>query len=195
MSNPFQVKLEKAQAHLAKQERQYARFIRNAMPGTYVTGNSGVPAARRVKLDQQLDRTIDLSRDLVELRAKVAWLERSVELFDQGLINAQGRSISPSKPYSETAKVRKDGQPRLFVAKYPEGFVYCDRYQERHGDYLALAFMSYRRLELEWYKDIGVVPEALRKQVVAHAESMQAQRGEPYQIAGNVTITLGGVKE
>jgi hypothetical protein len=193
MTNPFQARLEKAQARLAKLEAQYARFDANAMPGTYVTGNSGVSASRRAKLDRQIERTVDMSSALVAARAKVALLVRSVELYDQGAINAQGRSISRSKATVKQPSVRKDGKPRLFIAPYSEGFVYCDRYREKAGDYLSLAFLSYRRLELEWYKDIGKVTEELRQEIEAHAASIQARRGEDYQIAGNVTITLGGV--
>jgi hypothetical protein len=37
------------------------------------------------------------------------------------------------------------------------------------------------------------VPEELRQEIETHAASIQARRGEDYQIAGNVTITLGGV--
>lgn len=189
--NPFRAKLEKAQARLAKLEAQYARFDANAMPGTYITGSSGVSASRRAKLDRQIERTVEMSSALVKQRATVVRLVRSVELYDDGAINAQGRSISRGRATVKQPSVRDDGKPRLFIAPYSEGFVYCDRYREKHGDYLSLAFLSYRRLELEWYKDIGKVPEELRTEVIAHATSIQARRGEKYQIA-NVTIILGG---
>lgn len=50
------------------------------MPGTYITGGSGVPASRLRKIGQQLDRRIDravelqrLQRDLAVINAKISY--------------------------------------------------------------------------------------------------------------------------
>ena len=56
-----------------------------------------------------------------------------------------------------------------------------------HGDYKRVAFLPYSTLEL----DIDDPNSPLIERVKADAAAMQARRGQPYQIAGNMTITLG----
>lgn len=76
---------------------------------------------------------------------------------------------------------------RWFAGNYPCGVVYADRGIEEHGDYKRVAFLSYSKLELE----IDDPRSPLLERVKADAAAMQARRGQPYQIAGNMTITLG----
>lgn len=79
---------------------------------------------------------------------------------------------------------------RLFAGVYPCGIVYADRFVEEHGDYKRLAFLSYRTLELQW--DAKSVPVDLRLQIEADAATIQAQRGQQYQISTcGQTVMLG----
>ncbi len=79
-------------------------------------------------------------------------------------------------------------EERLFAGKYPCGIVFADRGREKGGDYARLAFMSYTTLKLEIEPDC---PRKMRSVVEAAAASMNLKAGQRYQIAGNLTITLG----
>ncbi len=91
---------------------------------------------------------------------------------------------------------KQDAQPRgesrnsrLFIGVFPTGISYADRTQEEHGDYKRLAFLSYRTLELEWY---GNVPPDQRNQIISHAGTIQAMRGQAFQISSSgQTVKLG----
>jgi len=79
---------------------------------------------------------------------------------------------------------------RLFIGTYPTGILYADRRRERHGDYLRLAFLPFRTLELEWEK--VPIPLALREEIARHARSLQARRGEHYEVTtSGQTVLLG----
>lgn len=78
----------------------------------------------------------------------------------------------------------------LFIAVHTTGLVYCDKAREQHGDYLAVAYLSYTTLALEWRSDCA--PE-MRQAIEKHASSMQARRGERFQISTcGQYVTLGG---
>lgn len=78
---------------------------------------------------------------------------------------------------------------RLFQGVFPTGIVYADRARERHGDYVKVAFLSYRTLQLEIEKDC---PEELRSLVLESAAAIQARRGEEFQISTvGQTVVLG----
>ena len=96
--NPYVAKLEKAQARLDRLEAKQRHYDAIAIPGTFVTGRSGISASYKKRLDRQIERTIDLAGLLVKQRRLVAQLAQSVEMYDRGEINAQGRSVSPRKP-------------------------------------------------------------------------------------------------
>lgn len=84
-----------------------------------------------------------------------------------------------------------DLDARLFIGTYPTGIRYADKRRERNGDYLPLAFLPYKKLELEWQPRV-TVPLDLRYQIEQHAASMKARRGEDYPIsASGQTIKLG----
>jgi hypothetical protein len=85
---------------------------------------------------------------------------------------------------------KKEG-PRLFVGCYPTGFVYADRHVERHGDYKRLAYLNYESLLLDLEPDC---PIDLALEIRAHVVEIHAKAGTPYQIAGNMTVILGGEK-
>ena len=104
MTNPYTAKLEKARQKLAKVEGQQKSLDANAIPGTFITGRSGVSAARSKRLDRQLDKTIDLAVAYRKALEQVQRLERLEKLYEQGKVNGQGRAIWPKKK-------KKKGKP------------------------------------------------------------------------------------
>jgi hypothetical protein len=81
--------------------------------------------------------------------------------------------------------MKKEGQ-RIFIGCYPTGLVYSDRWVEKDGDYKRLAYLNYGTLKLEIQKDC---PGKLADEIIAHSKTMK--RGESFQIAGNLAVTLG----
>lgn len=96
--NPYVAKLKKAEQRLEALEKRQRHYDAIAIPGTLVTGRSGISASYKKRLDRQVEKTIDLACALVEQRRKVATLRQSVQMYAEGKINAQGRSVSPKKP-------------------------------------------------------------------------------------------------
>lgn len=112
--NPFSPRREAAEAALKRVEGEQETFEGGTIPGTFVMGRSGVTKAYRRKLDAQLDKTIALAVRVVKAQETVTRLVQQEKLFDLGLINYQGRSISdmpePKKrgPHSDKVKtIRK----------------------------------------------------------------------------------------
>jgi len=79
---------------------------------------------------------------------------------------------------------------RLFIGCFPCGLSYCDTSRERDGDYVKLAFLSYKTLELDVRP--GCPPDLLVR-ILADAATMQARRGEHFQVSTcGQTVLLGG---
>lgn len=79
---------------------------------------------------------------------------------------------------------------RLFSGVYPSGIVYADRERERHGDYLRLAFLSFKTLKLEFEK--VSMPAELRAAIERDAHKIQMRRGKSYQVSSTgQTVKLG----
>jgi hypothetical protein len=79
---------------------------------------------------------------------------------------------------------------QLFIGVFSTGIAYADRTIERHGDYKKLAFLPFNTLELMIEKDC---PADLRVLIVADAATIQARRGERYQVTtSGQTVLLGG---
>jgi hypothetical protein len=79
---------------------------------------------------------------------------------------------------------------RLLIAYFPAGIGYADKSREKHGDYMRIAFLSYRSLQFEAEKgaDMKLVEQARQ-----HAASIQAMRGQELQTtACGQTVILGG---
>lgn len=77
---------------------------------------------------------------------------------------------------------------RLFCGVFPTGWSWCDRAIEEHGDYVTVAYMSFRTLELEIRKP----KSPLLPLVKASAARLQAMRGQEYQVStSGQTVTLG----
>jgi len=78
---------------------------------------------------------------------------------------------------------------RLFVGVFPAGLSYADRSRDVRGDYARLAFLPYATLVLNIETDC---PPDLREEIVAHAATIQARRGEEFQISTcGQTVLLG----
>jgi len=78
---------------------------------------------------------------------------------------------------------------QIFSGIYPCGIVYADRHREKGGDYARLAFLPYDSLELKVEADC---PPELRKQIESDAATIQARRGELFQISSaGQTVMLG----
>lgn len=85
-------------------------------------------------------------------------------------------------------------EERLFIGTFPTGIAYADRSREWDGDYLTLARLPFRTLVLEWSG--AKVPADMRAAIEAHAKSIQARRGEEYQIStAGQTVLLGDPNE
>ena len=69
---------------------------------------------------------------------------------------------------------------RIFAGVSPGGIVYADRTREVGGDYKRLAFLPFKSLELEFERDC---PHELRPAIEADAATIQARRGEYFQIS------------
>lgn len=84
-------------------------------------------------------------------------------------------------------------EDRLFIGTFPTGISYADRKRERHGDYMKIAFLPFRTLELEWYPDaLEKLPQHVKHDIEKHAKRLQARRGESYQVSqSGQTVTLG----
>lgn len=79
--------------------------------------------------------------------------------------------------------------PRLFIGVFPTGIGYADRTVERDGDFARLGFLSFRTLDLEIEDDC---PEDLASDVRRHAATIQAMRGQDYQVSTvGQTVRLG----
>lgn len=76
----------------------------------------------------------------------------------------------------------------LFIGVFPAGIGYADTRREEHDDYVTVAFLSYRTLELEIRKPKSDLLPEIRK----HAATIQARRGEQYQVSCGQTVRLGG---
>ncbi len=105
-------------------------------------------------------------------------LEREIE---QALAEKSPRQLEHE--IKQTVAGTMAGQA-LFIGVYPTGIVYADRTRERHGDYLRLAFLPYRTLELEWEPKVRMSPE-LRDLIVDDAERLRARRGEDYPVSSS----------
>ena len=78
---------------------------------------------------------------------------------------------------------------RLFIGKFPAGLSYADTQREEHGDYVQVAFMSYVTLKLEIRPNC---PPELINRIRRHAATVQAKRGQEYQVSTcGQTVRLG----
>ena len=189
-SNPFAARLLKAHDRASAIERKQEAFSRNSIPGTYITGNSGIPASRRRKLDKQLDRTIDLAVASVKAMEKAGVLAKKYVAYADGRCDAQGRSIRPHSPKQKKPKMT--AREALFSGVYPGGIVYADRAVSQ-GDYKRCAFLNFSTLELTIKDDCPARLIPLIKEDAGVIQAMDGQR-YPTSSSGNSCVLLGSGK-
>lgn len=79
---------------------------------------------------------------------------------------------------------------RLFIGIFPTGISYADRTREEHGDYVRLAFLSFKTLSLQ--VNSKTCPHDLAVEINRHADTIKARRGQSFQISTcGQTVTLG----
>ena len=90
----------------------------------------------------------------------------------------------------KTIHADEPSEQRLFIGIYPCTIVFADRFHEdeRTNDYKRLASLPYRELVVQFEPDC---PADLRAEIEDHAAGIIARRGQRFQIAGNMSITLG----
>jgi hypothetical protein len=80
---------------------------------------------------------------------------------------------------------------RIFCGVFPCGISWSDRATERAGDYKPLAFLPFSTLVVEFQPDC---PTELRAEIEADAASIQAKRGQQFEVSTcGQTVTLGRV--
>jgi len=74
---------------------------------------------------------------------------------------------------------------------FPTGIVYADKTREdpTTQDYKRLAYLNYTTLVLELEPDCK---SNLAEYIRSEAAKIQAMRGQPFSIAGNMQVILGG---
>ncbi len=82
---------------------------------------------------------------------------------------------------------------RIFVATLATGIGYADRTREEHGDWKRLAILFFSDLRADIEPDC---PADLESQIRSHRATIQARRGELYQVStSGQTITRGHALE
>jgi hypothetical protein len=174
-ANPFRRRLLTKQVKLATLRTLQQHRNRNDMPGTYVTGGSGVPVSRLRKIERQTERFIDTAVQIVNLQREVEWLQLSADLFDAGKIHANGTAVRGVS--KQRNKERRHTKDRLFCGVFPAGLSFCDRWVEEHGDYKKLAFLSY-----EHCRFVQVYHETpLLQRIFAHVADLKP--GQQFQVS------------
>ena len=82
---------------------------------------------------------------------------------------------------------------RILLATLATGIGYADRTREEHGDWKRLAILFFSDLRADIEPDC---PADLESQIRSHMATIQARRGELYQVStSGQTITLGHALE
>lgn len=191
MKTPEQLR-ERASNLRLKADRFSARSRNAGMyaPGSFVTGNSGRTASQNRATERGLEATIRYAVKAVALRRKADELERRADFMEwQGSSAYEAllkeRAAARERTQAEERERRRTLRAgplreRIFVGVYSEGLVYSDRAVEVNGDYRALAFLSYRTLDLSFYDSC---PRYLMPAVVSMAQSMMWRAGDRFQVS------------
>lgn len=106
------------------------------------------------------------------------------------VVASGGDTITKKAKAAKATQTKSDRTKRLFAGVMPTGISYADTWRDKHGDYLKLARLSFRTLELEWSGES--MPADLRAEILRDAKKIQKRRGEQYQVSGaGQTVTLG----
>lgn len=135
--NPFSDRLQRARNNLDRLNRLYKKLDNDLLPGSWVTGRSGTSASYHKKLDRQILKTTELASKIVAARKKVEMLERQAAAFEKGLIDIQGRHISPKqekrKRRPRKPSVNKQLRERVMLALDIDG-----KFTLPHGDTISV---------------------------------------------------------
>ena len=163
----------------------------DAAPGGFVTGRSGRTAAQDRKTNAAIERSLDLAKLIVAARKRADALDaRATDIEAGGPERRKQQRLADQADEKEDAKVwraamKTDPKQRLFIGCYPTGLMYSDRMTK---NYDRVAFLGYSSLVLDIEPHC---PAALRPLIEEHAARVQAREGERYQVAGNISVTLG----
>ena len=151
------------------------------------TGGQGDPTAARADVERIFDNWLNTYRQEPELAiavAKTTWKRKVTAALFKALELKQPRT----KPAMLCALMELDE----IVGQYchTTGLVYADRTRddpETH-DYKRLAYLNYATLQLQMEPDCnGELADYVRRE----AAKLQALKGQPFSIAGNMQVILG----
>lgn len=86
------------------------------LPGTFVTGGSGVSASYSRKLDRQLDRTVRSAGEWTTLRDELAAKESRLEAYKAGRVHKSGQPVKVAALKSSAARMTAEE----VAAKFPD---------------------------------------------------------------------------
>jgi hypothetical protein len=102
------------------------------------------------------------------------------------------KALDIKQPRKKSAMIRSLMTFGEIVGQYlfPTGIIYADRTRDDPStrDYKRLAYLNYATLKLDLEPDLN---GELLNYVVNEASKIQQKKGERFQIAGNMSITLG----
>ncbi len=84
--------------------------------------------------------------------------------------------------FADSGPLQHMGENRLFIGCFPCGLVYADRAIEEHGDYRRVGFLSYKTLV--FVQGSAKADPRLLAEAMKHAKTIQAMRGERFEISG-----------
>jgi hypothetical protein len=127
--------------------------------------------------------TISLSREQASLLVlAIEKLPKSVtKTWEESKQQALYELYETLHLFADSGPLQYMGTNRLFIGCFPCGLVYADRAIEEHGDYRRVGFLSYRKLVFEPNKKAD---PRLLAEATEHAASIQAMRGEKFEISG-----------
>lgn len=176
--NPFAAKLARYKQYLANVEAEQARHDKSDMPGSYVTGNSGIPASRRRKVDAQLEATVKRAGKIAYWRQQVAWVQAKHDAYARGECDAQGRTIRVKDKQSDKLPVFENVADRIFCHQAMTGMMWSDRRVRPSADYKPIVLVFNDDHRESWYP--GKFPpdliEEVKRQVAAHKASHVAYK-------------------
>lgn len=145
---------------------------------------------------------VDLTKHQSDIEATFNhWLDRYREFPQATLATANWggkitkalfRALGIKQPQTKPAMARALMDLSEIVGQYlfPTGIVYADKTRDDPAtrDYKRLAYLNYASLKLDLEPDLK---GELLDYVIAEAAKIQEMKGQRFQIAGNMSITLG----
>ncbi len=152
------------------------------------TGGQGDPTGGRADVERIFNNWLKRYLEEPELAicvVKTAWGGK--------VTTALFKALGIKQPRTKPAMLRALMEMNEIVGQYcfPTGLVYADRTRDdpRTQDYKRLAYLNYASLQLDMEPDCkGELAEYVRSE----AAKIQAMKGKPFFIAGNMQVILGG---